>query len=161
MSQSIYLTAGFWRGTVERAVRTVAQTAAAALVVTATAGGGLHSVDWVLLGSVAGLAGVLSVLTSLSAGAQSGTGPGFGGAELAAGKVVATESPSGVVVAGDAFAADEAGEDIPAGTPVDVVPDLADPSEDNLPDYGDEVHEGLEPPAGFEDGSDGRTVRDH
>ena len=160
MSQSIYLTAGFWQGTLERAIRTVAQTAGAALVVTAAAGGGLQAVDWPTLAGVAGLAGVLSVLSSLAAGVQSGTGPGFGSAELATGKVIVAESPSGLAVAGQAPLVDHAGHAIPAGTPVDVVPDLAEPDEENLPDYGDEEHDDEPMPAGFEDGSDGRTARD-
>lgn len=46
----------------ERAVKTVAQSAAALLVGN---GVGLLDVDWVGVGSVAGLAGVVSLLTSI------------------------------------------------------------------------------------------------
>lgn len=45
-----------------RALKTVAQTAIATIGTTAL----IHKVDWVLVGSAAALAGVLSVLTSLA-----------------------------------------------------------------------------------------------
>lgn len=45
-----------------RAVKTVAQTAVAAIGTTAA----LHQVDWMLVGSTALLAGVLSILTSIA-----------------------------------------------------------------------------------------------
>lgn len=45
-----------------RALKTVAQTAIATIGTTAV----IHKVDWVLVGSAAALAGVLSVLTSLA-----------------------------------------------------------------------------------------------
>lgn len=59
----------FWYDTVERAVKTVAQT----LVALLTADGvfDLFSVDWRQMLSVAGLAGLVSVLTSV-ASASSG-----------------------------------------------------------------------------------------
>lgn len=55
----------FWVETIERAVKTSAQTAAALLV---GDGAGLLTVDWTAIGSVAGLAAVGSVLTSLASG---------------------------------------------------------------------------------------------
>ena len=45
-----------------RAIKTVAQTAAATIGTTAA----FHEVDWLLVGSTALLAGVLSLLTSLT-----------------------------------------------------------------------------------------------
>ena len=45
-----------------RALKTVAQTAVATIGVTAM----LHEVDWVVVGSTAALAGVLSLLTSIA-----------------------------------------------------------------------------------------------
>ena len=63
-------TAPFWRAAIERAVRTLAQTIVALLGTGAT---GLLDVDWVQALSVAALAALLSVLTSLAA---AGVGPG-------------------------------------------------------------------------------------
>lgn len=53
----------FWRGAFERAVKTAAQSAVAAITATgvATVGG----VDWVVVGGTAALATILSVLTAL------------------------------------------------------------------------------------------------
>ena len=45
-----------------RAVKTVAQTAVAAIGTTAA----MHEVDWLLVGSTAALAGLLSLLTSVA-----------------------------------------------------------------------------------------------
>ena len=45
-----------------RALKTVAQTAVASIGVTAM----IHEVDWVVVGSTAALAGVLSLLTSVA-----------------------------------------------------------------------------------------------
>lgn len=45
-----------------RAIKTIAQTAVAAIGTTATLGG----VNWVMVGSTAALAGILSVLTSVA-----------------------------------------------------------------------------------------------
>lgn len=45
-----------------RALKTVAQTAVATIGVTAM----LHEVDWLVVGSTAALAGVLSLLTSIA-----------------------------------------------------------------------------------------------
>lgn len=56
-------TSFFWRSVVERAVKTFAQGAAALLV---GDGLGLLTVDWATVGSVAGLAAVVSVLTSVA-----------------------------------------------------------------------------------------------
>ena len=45
-----------------RALKTIAQTAVASIGVTAM----IHEVDWVVVGSTAALAGVLSLLTSIA-----------------------------------------------------------------------------------------------
>ena len=65
--------AAFWRAATERAIRTAAQTAVATLTAGAT---GLLEVDWAAVGSVSGMAAVLSVLTSVATGAVQGDGPG-------------------------------------------------------------------------------------
>lgn len=61
------LTAAFWRGAAERAVKTFAQSLLAALAV---GGIGFGDVDWGRILSVAGVAALVSLLTSL-------TNPGF------------------------------------------------------------------------------------
>ncbi len=53
----------FWVDTFDRAVSTVAQAAVAVLTANVT---GLLDVDWVQIASVAGLAGAVSVLTSIA-----------------------------------------------------------------------------------------------
>lgn len=55
-------TAAFWRGAAERAIKTLAQTIAAVIVVGET---GLLDVDWRTTLSVAGAAALASLLTSL------------------------------------------------------------------------------------------------
>lgn len=60
----------FWSDAAERAIKTVAQTMVAMLTAGAT---GLLAVDWVNLLSVAGLAGFVSVLTSIGSAAKAGT----------------------------------------------------------------------------------------
>lgn len=55
----------FWIQTAERSLKTVAQSAAALLV---SSGVGLLNVDWVGVLSVSGLAGLVSVLTSIGSG---------------------------------------------------------------------------------------------
>lgn len=52
----------FWKGAFERAVKTFAQGAAALLVANAT---GIVDADWKAAASVAGLAAVVSILTSV------------------------------------------------------------------------------------------------
>lgn len=58
-----FTTVTFWRDTAERAVRTTAQAALAAITAGAT---GILDVDFAGVGSVAGLAAVTSVLMSLA-----------------------------------------------------------------------------------------------
>jgi hypothetical protein len=72
----------FWKDALERAIRTTSQVICALVV---AAGTGLLDTDWTATLSAAGMAGVLSVLTSLAAEAKTqdgtassipGTGPG-------------------------------------------------------------------------------------
>ena len=64
-----YLTKGsFWGASVERAIKTAAQTALATIGTTAV----VHEVDWLIVGSATALATVLSVLTSIASGANDG-----------------------------------------------------------------------------------------
>lgn len=60
---SKYMDKSFWVDTFDRAVSTVAQAAVAVLTANVT---GLLDVDWVQIASVAGLAGAVSVLTSVA-----------------------------------------------------------------------------------------------
>jgi len=55
-------TKAFWRDLAERGIRTFCQSAAAALT---AAGTGLIDTDWVGVLSIAGMAGVVSALTSM------------------------------------------------------------------------------------------------
>lgn len=63
-------TRSFWKDAVERAVKTLAQAAVAYLAAGVT---GILQVDWVQLASVAGLAALISLLTSVGSGAVTGT----------------------------------------------------------------------------------------
>lgn len=60
---SKYANAQFWIDTFDRAVSTIAQAAVAILTANVT---GLLDVDWVQMLSVSGLAGAVSVLTSVA-----------------------------------------------------------------------------------------------
>lgn len=73
-------TAAFWKATAERALSTVAQAAIATIGTTAA----LHEVDWIMVASVAALAGLLSVLKAVGAGLATGV-PSIGHAEDLAG----------------------------------------------------------------------------
>lgn len=77
---STFLASGpFWVSTLERAVKTVAQSAVATL----TAGVvGILDADWVTVASVAGLAGAVSVLTSIASGAATDGGPSLAAEHL-------------------------------------------------------------------------------
>ena len=87
-------TKAFWKGAAERAIKTCAQSAVAFIVVGTT---GLLALDWVTIGSVAGAAGLASLLTSI------------GNADFVAGPQVPTPAPAPVAVPG-----------VPADPPVPV-----------------------------------------
>lgn len=53
----------FWRDALERAIRTFAQTAAALI----TVGVGFGAINWAAVASVAGVAAIYSLLTSVTA----------------------------------------------------------------------------------------------
>lgn len=63
--------AAFWKDAVERAIRTFAQTFGAVVL---AAGTGLLDTDWLTGVSAAGMAGLLSVLTSLASEVKSPNG---------------------------------------------------------------------------------------
>ena len=69
----------FWIAAAERAVKTFAQTAVAILTAGTT---GLLDVDWGQMASVAGLAAVVSVLTSIASDGIGGSGPSLGGEKV-------------------------------------------------------------------------------
>ena len=54
----------FWKAALNRAVRTIAQTMIAAIGTTAL----ISEVDWMMVLSTAGLAGILSILNSIATG---------------------------------------------------------------------------------------------
>jgi hypothetical protein len=60
---SKYASKAFWVDAFDRAVSTIAQAAVAVLTANVT---GLLDVDWVQIASVSGLAGAVSVLTSVA-----------------------------------------------------------------------------------------------
>jgi hypothetical protein len=103
-------TLAFWKAAGERAVKTFAQTLLAALLAAHT----LTDAPWVPALSAAGLAAVLSVLTSLISSKVGDAGPSLAGETLTA--AVAAEaspkSPTGAL-AGPAA-------DVPEGRPVEV-----------------------------------------
>lgn len=67
-------TAGFWKATAERALRTFAQSLAAVLVAGATT---LLDVDWKAALATAGMATLLAVLTAVGAANAGARGPGI------------------------------------------------------------------------------------
>lgn len=74
MTRSIYTTSAFWQAAVERAIRTLAQGALAAIGTDAI---GVMDADWAAIGSVAVMAAVLSLLMSIAT-ASTGTGIALG-----------------------------------------------------------------------------------
>ena len=70
----------FWRAAIERAIKTAAQTAIATIGSTAA----IHQVEWWLVGSVAAMATVLSLLMSVASSAITGKGPSLTDAEVLA-----------------------------------------------------------------------------
>lgn len=76
-------TRAFWKAATERAVKTAAQTEAALLTANGT---GLLDADWITGLSVAGMAGVISLLTSIGSDAATKGGPSLVDAERLVGK---------------------------------------------------------------------------
>ena len=74
MTHGIYTTRAFWKGAAERAVKTFAQALLGVLTGGAT---GILDVDWLAALSVAGLATVVSLLTSISAPDFTAGAPAF------------------------------------------------------------------------------------
>jgi hypothetical protein len=72
-------TSAFWKAAAERAVKTFAQAEAALLL---AAGTGILDTDWTISLSVSGMAGVISVLTSVGSDAATGSGPSLTNAEV-------------------------------------------------------------------------------
>lgn len=60
--KSVLTNKDWWKAAAIRAIRTIAQTAIAAIGTTAL----IENVNWVVVGSTAALAGILSLLTSLA-----------------------------------------------------------------------------------------------
>lgn len=69
----------FWLATVERAVKTFAQTAVGVLTADTI---GVFDADWLGVVSVAGMATVISVLTSIGSGGVGSDSPSLAGEEL-------------------------------------------------------------------------------
>lgn len=72
-------TLAFWRAAAERAIKTFAQTLAALLVADGT---GLLDSAWVARLSVAGMAALVSLLTSVGSDVATGDGPSLTNAEV-------------------------------------------------------------------------------
>jgi len=66
------ITRAFWTAAFERAIKTLAQTAVALVSV---AGLGFLDIDWAQVASVAGLAAVVSILTSIASDRIGPVGP--------------------------------------------------------------------------------------
>lgn len=60
--KSVLVNKQWWKAAAIRAIRTIAQTAIAAIGTTAL----IENVNWLVVGSTAALAGILSLLTSLA-----------------------------------------------------------------------------------------------
>lgn len=75
-------TTDFWKAVAERAVKTFVQTLAASLTVVVAQQGGFTDVAWAAALSAAGLATVLSVLTSVGSAAATDGGPSLASESL-------------------------------------------------------------------------------
>jgi hypothetical protein len=69
---SVLTTGAFWAAAIERAVKTAAQGTLAVLATNVT---GITDVDWSQLGSIVGLAALVSVLTSIASIGVGNAGP--------------------------------------------------------------------------------------
>lgn len=83
MSGSLW-TRGFWSAAAERSIKATAWSAASSLI---GAGAGLIDADWLGCASIAGMAGVLSLLGSIASDAATGSGPSITNAEILTGDV--------------------------------------------------------------------------
>lgn len=83
-------TAEFWKATAERLIKTFVQTLAATLTVVVTNQGGFTDVAWIASLSAAGLAALLSALTSIGSAAATDGSPSLTSAE-----VLAEDGPEG------------------------------------------------------------------
>ena len=72
-------TKAFWQSVAERAVKTFAQSAASILI---SAGVGLLAADWVGCMSAAGMAALISLLTSVASGAVTDGSPSLAAEKL-------------------------------------------------------------------------------
>lgn len=79
MSRPTLATAAFWQSAGERSAKTFAQTLAALLIADGT---GLLDSAWLPRLSAAGMAALISVLTSIGSDAATGDGPSLTGAEV-------------------------------------------------------------------------------
>lgn len=78
MSNTIWIKR-FWSAAVERAIKATAWAASSSLL---ASGAGLIDADWIGCASVAGMAGVLSLLGSIASDAATGDGPSITKAEV-------------------------------------------------------------------------------
>jgi len=78
MSATIW-TKRFWSAAAERAIKATAWSAASSLI---GAGAGLIDADWTGCASIAGMAGLLSLLGSIASDAATGDGPSITKAEV-------------------------------------------------------------------------------
>lgn len=78
MSTTIW-TKRFWLASAERAIKATAWSAASSLI---GAGTGLIDADWTGCASIAGMAGLLSLLGSIASDAATGGGPSITKAEV-------------------------------------------------------------------------------
>lgn len=78
MRHSVFSRA-FWSAAAERAIKATAWAASSSLL---ASGAGLIDADWIGCASVAGMAGVLSLLGSVASDAATGDGPSITKAEV-------------------------------------------------------------------------------
>lgn len=79
MSRPTLYTWAFWAAATERAIKATAWAASSSLIATGT---GIIDADWLGCASVAGMAGILSLLGSVASDAATGGGPSLTGAEV-------------------------------------------------------------------------------
>lgn len=78
--EQLMFTTKFWLASLERAVKTFAQTLLSFIVIGTT---GLIGFDWAAALSVAGAATLASILTSVASSSVNGSGPSLGAEALA------------------------------------------------------------------------------